>query len=95
MSIVQKRWKLKGFDQSAAKKLCDDLRIHPIICNMLDNRGIKTFDQAKAFFRPQLNELHDPFLMKDMDIAVERVLKSIKENEKILIYGDYDADGTT
>lgn len=95
MSIVQKRWKLKGFDQSAAKKLCDDLRIHPIICNMLDNRGIKTFDQAKAFFRPQLNELHDPFLMKDMDIAVERVLKSIKENEKILIYGDYDVDGTT
>lgn len=95
MSIVQKRWKLKGFDQSAAKKLCDDLRIHPIICNMLDNRGIKTFDQAKTFFRPQLNELHDPFLMKDMDIAVERILTSIKENEKILVYGDYDVDGTT
>ncbi|MEY3921592.1 MAG: single-stranded-DNA-specific exonuclease RecJ, partial [Bacteroidota bacterium] len=95
MNIAQKRWKLKGFNQAAAKKLCDDLRIHPIICNMLENRGIKTFDQAKAFFRPQLNELHDPFLMKDMDVAVERILKSIKENEKILIYGDYDVDGTT
>ena len=95
MSIAQKRWKLKSFNHSAAKKLCDELRIHPLICNMLNIRGIKTFDQAKAFFRPQLSELHDPFLMKGMNIAVERILTSIKENEKILIYGDYDVDGTT
>ena len=95
MSFAAKRWKLKTIDASSAKKLCDDLRIHPLICNMLSNRGINTFDQAKAFFRPQLNELHDPFLMKDMHIAVERILNSIKENQKILIYGDYDVDGTT
>lgn len=95
MSFVEKRWKFKAFNQVEAKKLCDDLGIHPVICNILNNRGINSFDEAKAFFRPQLNELHNPFLMKDMDLAVERILKSIKANEKILIYGDYDVDGTT
>ena len=95
MPFAEKRWKFKAFNQSDAKKLCEDLRIHPVTCNMLDNRGIKSYDEAKAFFRPELSALHDPFLMKDMNIAVEKILKSIKENEKILIYGDYDVDGTT
>jgi len=65
------------------------------IANLLIQRGIKTFEKAKAFFRPELSDMHDPFLMKDMDIAVERLEKAIKTNEKILVYGDYDVDGTT
>ena len=65
------------------------------IANLLIQRGIKTFEKAKAFFRPELSDMHDPFLMKDMDLAVERLEKAIKTNEKILVYGDYDVDGTT
>lgn len=95
MPLLQKRWKHKPFAEEVAKRLCEDLRIHPIICNLLSQRGIQSFDDAKAFFRPDLDALHDPFIMKDMEIAVERIIKAIKENEKILIYGDYDVDGTT
>jgi single-stranded-DNA-specific exonuclease len=65
------------------------------IANLLVQRGVKTFDQAKAFFRPSLSDLHDPFLMKDMDAAVLRLEHAIKNREKIMIYGDYDVDGTT
>ena len=66
----------------------------PVSC-LLAQRGIKTFEEAKAFFRPDLNNLHDPFLMKDMDKAVERIQRAVKSNEALLIYGDYDVDGTT
>ena len=62
---------------------------------MLVQRGIVTFDEAKVFFRPSLSQLHDPFLMKDMDRAVDRVVQAIDNGEKILIYGDYDVDGTS
>ena len=95
MSSLEKRWKLKRYDQVMSDKLCQELRIHPIICNMLSNRDIHTFDEAKEFFRPSLDNLHDPFLMKDMKHASQRIIRAIKENEKILIYGDYDVDGTT
>ena len=95
MSAVQKRWKFKTFDLSIARELCEQLRIHPVLCNILSLRGIKTFEEAKNFFRPSINDLHDPFLMKDMHVAVKRIIKAIKDNEKILIYGDYDVDGTT
>lgn len=69
--------------------------LHPSLTNLLISRDIDTFDKAKDFFRPKIENLHDPFLMKDMTIAVERLQKAIKNNEKILIYGDYDVDGTT
>lgn len=95
MKTAEKRWNPKKFDAAATQQLCDALRIHPLLCKMLSNRGIRTFDEAKAYFRPQLDDLHNPFLMKDMALAVERILKGMKENEKILIYGDYDVDGTT
>ncbi|MFZ9263087.1 MAG: single-stranded-DNA-specific exonuclease RecJ [Chitinophagaceae bacterium] len=95
MSAIQKRWKFKTFDLSIARELCEQLRIHPVLCNILSLRGIKTFEEAKHFFRPSINDLHDPFLMKDMHVAVKRIIKAIKDNEKILIYGDYDVDGTT
>lgn len=92
---MQKRWKLLSADKKKIEPLQQSLKIHPIICQILVQRGIEDFNQAKDFFRPQLNELHSPWLLKDMPLAVERILDAIKKNEKILIYGDYDVDGTT
>ena len=77
------------------QKLAGELNIHPILAQLLVQRGVNTFDEAKHFFRPSLNDLHDPFLMKDMDKAVERISNAILNKEKILVYGDYDVDGTT
>ena len=76
-------------------KLAGELNIHPILAQLLVQRGVNTFDEAKHFFRPSLSDLHDPFLMKDMDKAVERISNAILNKEKILVYGDYDVDGTT
>lgn len=78
-----------------ATKLAEELGIHPVLGNLLLQRGIKDSAAAKSFFRPQLHDLHDPFLMKDMDKAVRRLNKAIGKKERILIYGDYDVDGTT
>ena len=93
---MKKAWKIKenGIDE-AVKKLSEELEVSPVISSLLVQRGILTYDQAKAFFRPGLDQLHDPFLMKDMDIAVNRLMQALNKNEKILIYGDYDVDGTT
>lgn len=93
---MEKRWVLKtqgGKEEN--EKLANELNIDPVLANLLIQRGVRTFDQAKAFFRPELDDLYDPFLMKDMDRAVERIEKAIQNNENILIYGDYDVDGTT
>jgi single-stranded-DNA-specific exonuclease len=92
---MNKRWVVKETEQTAVQELQESLKIHPVLCKLLVDRGIVNYDQAKLFFRPQLSDLHDPFLMKDMDIAVSRVLTAINNNERILIYGDYDVDGTT
>ena len=82
-------------DKESVEKLSDELNISPILSSMLVKREIKTFDQAKSFFRPNYNMLHDPFLMKDMTIAVERIQKAILVKESIMIFGDYDVDGTS
>jgi len=71
------------------------LGVSETIASLLVQRGIETYDEAKTFFRPTLNQLHDPFLMKDMDKAVSRILKAVENEERILVYGDYDVDGTT
>lgn len=93
---MQKRWVLKPKNNSnKISKLQSELGITPIIANLLIGRGVETFAQSKTFFRPELSNLHDPFLLKDMDIAITRIEKAIGNNEKILIYGDYDVDGTT
>ena len=81
--------------QEKAKVLAQALNINPYNAVMLAQRGIDTFEEAKSFFRPSLSELHDPFLMRDMDKAVARIMTAIAANERILIYGDYDVDGTT
>jgi single-stranded-DNA-specific exonuclease len=90
------RWKLKPEINPQIKlKLAQELGVDNIIAKLLVQRGIHSFEQAKAFFRPSLTDLHNPFLMKDMDLAVARIENAIKNNENILIYGDYDVDGTT
>ncbi len=94
--MITRAWKIKENGHSDdIRRLAEELTISPVITTLLTQRGINTFDQAKAFFRPDLDSLYDPFLMKDMDKAVERLESAIKNNERILVYGDYDVDGTT
>jgi single-stranded-DNA-specific exonuclease len=91
-----KRWVLKDRgDSEKVAALSAELGIGPVLAELLVQRGVNTFEEAKAFFRPSLDQLHDPFLMKDMDKAVQRITKAIEQKEKILVYGDYDVDGTT
>lgn len=93
---MEKRWvENKLSDEKVVSLLADQLNINSIIATLLVNRGITCFEQAEQFFRPKLEHLHDPFLMKDMDVAISRIEKAIANGEKILIYGDYDVDGTT
>ena len=93
---MEQNWILKPLgNQEDIDKLSKELTVSPIIANMLVQRGITTYEGAKSFFRPSLDDLHDPFLMKDMDKAVQRLEKAFENNENILIYGDYDVDGTT
>ena len=93
---MEKRWVLKETgDREVVKKMAQDLNIDLNLAELLVQRGISTFDDARAFFRPSLTDLHDPFLMKDMSAAIDRIEIALEENQKILIYGDYDVDGTT
>ena len=89
-------WELeKEQDKSKIKTLQDQLNVSKLISTLLLNRGIDTFEKAKQFFRPSLSDLHDPFLMQDMQKAINRIQEAIKRGEKILVFGDYDVDGTT
>ena len=92
---MERRWKILPVDKQKSDLLRQSLKISPVICDILVQRGIETFEQSKKYFRPQLNELHDPWLMKDMDKAVERIIRAVNNNERILVFGDYDVDGTT
>ena len=93
---IEKRWVVKPQgDPATVEALASALRIPPVLANLLVQRGIDTEEKAHSFFNPQLSDLHDPFLMKDMDRAVERVEAAVRNQEKIMVYGDYDVDGTT
>jgi single-stranded-DNA-specific exonuclease len=92
---MEKRWNILSCDENKKNTLQQTLKVHPVVCKILVQRGIETFEQAKDFFRPSLADLHDPWLMKDMDKAVERIVTAVNSNEKILVFGDYDVDGTT
>lgn len=93
---VEKIWKLReGADAQNIRQLSSELGVDPVLAELLVQRGVHTFEQARSFFRPDLQHLHDPFLMKDMDKAVERVRRAVVSGERILVYGDYDVDGTT
>lgn len=93
---MENLWTLKPIpDTKVVSSLQESLGVAPIIATLLAQRGINTFEEAKQFFRPQLSDLNHPFLMKDMDLAVNRLHTAISGNEKVLVYGDYDVDGTT
>ena len=92
---MEKRWVIKETDEEKVNSLHQQLKVNPIICKLLIQRGINSYDEAKKFFRPTIADLHDPFLMKDMQIAIDRIVAAISKNERILIFGDYDVDGTT
>ena len=97
---VAKRWLHKPFpdapdQKSAVESLVQTLNISPFLASLLVQRKVTTFEEARLFFRPQLDHLHNPYLMKDMDRAVERIMLAMERSEKIMVYGDYDVDGTT
>ncbi len=93
---MEKRWVFQEqSNQEAVQKLASEINVNPALANLLIQRGVEDFEEAKRFFRPSLKMLHDPFLMKDMDHAVNRLILAMERQEKILIYGDYDVDGTT
>lgn len=93
---MDKRWIYNNkADIESVERLSKELNINKKLVSLLFSRGVTTFDEAKQFFRPKLEHLHDPFLMKDMDKAVDRVLLAVEKGEKIMVYGDYDVDGTT
>ena len=93
---IEKRWVVKPQgDRATVEHLSKELELPTVLTNLLVQRGIDTTEKAKKFFSPSLDDLHDPFLMKDMDKAVERIERAVKAGEKVMIYGDYDVDGTT
>jgi single-stranded-DNA-specific exonuclease len=91
---MQKRWNILKADENKVRLLAETLKISPVICRILIERGIDTFEEARHYFRPQLTDLHSPWLMKDMDKAVHRIFEAFSKKEKILVFGDYDVDGT-
>ena len=92
---MEKRWNILKADENDTIALQQALKINSRLCSILVQRDINSYDKAEAYFRPSLKELHDPFLMKDMHKAVVRISSAINQKEKILVYGDYDVDGTT
>ncbi len=92
---MEKRWKVALPDGASVQRISTALNIHPALATVLVNRGISSFDTARSFFNPDLSELHDPFQMKDMDLAVDRIARAMRNRERIMVFGDYDVDGTT
>ena len=93
---MEYQWKkIKSGPASQVQMMANELSIDQSLAEMLVQRGITSFALAKDFFRPQLSQIHDPFLMKDMDIAVARIEEAFSSKERIMVYGDYDVDGTT
>jgi single-stranded-DNA-specific exonuclease len=92
---MEKRWKIKETDDHKVIALAEVLKVHPVISRVLVGRGIENFEESRSYFRPGPWQFHDPWLMKDMDKAVGRIRKAFELNEKILVFGDYDVDGTS
>ena len=92
---MEKRWNILHADENKAEALHQSLKVNKTICSVLTERGFDNFEKAKQYFRPQLTDLHDPWLMKDMDKAMQRIITAFEKKEKILVFGDYDVDGTT
>ena len=96
MGIEDRQWNLlQAADEATVSRLSVELGVDRVLAQLLVQRGVATFEDARNFFRPSLENLHDPFLMTDMDKAVTRIHEALEKGEKILVYGDYDVDGTT
>lgn len=96
LNTSEKRWNFKTTPSpDEVEALCEAINVNPVLSTILVQRGIKSFEQARDFFRPQLEHLHNPFLMKNMGGAVRRLIQALEKHEKVLVYGDYDVDGTT
>jgi len=94
--MKEKRWKLRqDYEIEDVERLARELGVDRVIATLLVERGVRTFEEARRFFRPSLEHLHDPFLMKDMAKAVERIERALRSKERIMVYGDYDVDGTS
>jgi single-stranded-DNA-specific exonuclease len=93
--LLQKRWNILHTDKEKTDLLHQQLKVNKTICSILVQRGFDTYEKARDYFRPQLSGLHDPWVMKDMHKAVERIASAFEKKEKILVFGDYDVDGTT
>ena len=93
--MQEKRWTLTPKSTKSTKELAEKLGVDKELVELLHQREIYTFEEAQDFFRPQMSHIHDPLLMRDMDKAVDRVFEAFEKEEKILVYGDYDVDGTT
>ncbi len=92
---MQKRWTIRKHNQEEVKFLANELKISPIIAALLISRGYETAEKANIFLNPSIEHLHEPYLLRDMDKAVKRILQAVENEEKILVWGDYDVDGTT
>ena len=92
---MYKKWRYQEVDSNLVEKVAEENNISELLATVLINRGIKTKKEIDIFLNPTRNDFHDPYLIKDMDLAVDRILKAIKNNEKTIIYGDYDVDGIT
>ncbi len=90
-----KRWLIKEQNPALSKKFSSSFNISPLVSQLLINRGLESIDQADFFINATLKDLYSPFLMKDMDRAVQRIITAVEKKEKICIYGDYDVDGIT
>ncbi len=93
--MTRKRWKVTPENSELRSRLSRELKIAPLTAQLLINRGLVDLDTASTFLSPDLRNLHDPFSLKDMEIAVERLIRALKERERVVIYGDYDVDGIT
>ena len=94
--MKDKHWIIReDYDLETVEKLAASLGVDKIIATLLVERGVTTFDEARRFFRPALDQIHDPFLMKGMKEAIARINAAIERQERIMVYGDYDVDGTS
>src|ERR1043165_5701314 len=94
---LEKRWNIPDLKQGSThiSKIQELLKVDRVIASLLYQRNLLEYEQIKTFFRPELTQLHDPFLMKGMSVDIDRITKAVQNKEKILVYGDYDVDGTT
>lgn len=92
---MSKKWKYRDIDETKVRKIVERFNVSELLATVLVNRGIVDEDEIKIFLEPTRNDFHDPYLMPDMKIAVDRIITAIEKQEKVIIYGDYDVDGIT